>query len=91
MQPTRGPFAGPALPHLGGIRATASRQLQVASANAIVRRGNCRAASLLARGGRAQLIGCVVRPTNQQLCSREPPPLNVAAVKAGAEHATASW
>jgi hypothetical protein len=40
------PLAGSGLKPLFYICATASRQLQIASANAIVRRGNCRAASL---------------------------------------------
>ena len=42
--------------------AVASRQLQFASAGAIVSRGNCRAAQALARGGAARVSVRSVRP-----------------------------
>ena len=55
------PFAGPELKLLFRSCATASRPLQIASANALLGAATAAPRRFVARGGRAQLIGRVVR------------------------------
>jgi hypothetical protein len=60
------PFAGPELKLLFCSCATASRPLQVASANTLLGAATAAPRRFVARGGRAQLIGRVVGRTRRR-------------------------